>query len=285
MRLAQALITQANFQDPENVRKYFSENTDIVENKIHRLQLHTNYTYEDFVAGIQLINHQTVPVKGKLFNICELAEKDKAKKIPHVLILDEINRVDLSRLFGEVFSALENRNVPIEVSVADFKLNIPDNLYVIGTMNEIDFSLERIDFALRRRFLWFLYGFKADILSQIIWQKNSELNTRLEGEEVGKFIEKSKSLNDALMLLPELGEQYQIGHTFFGEVVDIYARYKEIEGYRNKMKNQLYRTDGAVRILWNISIKPMIEAFFGNLDKETKDEKLKELESKFINGN
>jgi 5-methylcytosine-specific restriction protein B len=69
-----------------------------------------------------------------------LIEKIKADQLPHILILDEINRTDISRLFGELFSALEYRNKSIRLSIGDLEIALPTNLYFIGTMNEIDFS-------------------------------------------------------------------------------------------------------------------------------------------------
>lgn len=281
-RLAYALIANAYLNKKENVEKYFKGEEDFTAGRIHRLQLHANYTYEDFVAGMQISNHATIPTKGKLFSICEAAEKDKTHNMPHVLILDEINRIDLSRLFGEVFSALENREEPIDLGIGDYKLVIPSNLYVIGTMNEIDFSLERIDFALRRRFLWFFYGFDRNVLNQIIWHKDRELNTRLSTEEVERFINNAVALNRAVVDLPELGEQYQIGHTFFAEVVNIFKSYKELNGYYNRLQNQIFRKDGAAKILWDISIEPILSAFLGNMCKENKTQKLNELKAIYL---
>lgn len=281
-RLSDALITNAFLNKKDNVATYFKGGNDFTLGRIHRLQLHTNYNYEDFVAGIQLDNHNTKVVKGKLFDICEAAEKDKANGMPHVLILDEINRVDLSRLFGEVFSALENREETIDLSIGNLKLKIPSNLYVIGTMNEIDFSLERIDFALRRRFLWFPYGFDRNTLKAMVWSKNRTLGTRLANDEVERFINNAQSLNNEISLLPELGEQYQVGHTFFAEVVEIYKSYKDLNGYTNRITNKIFRNGGAANILWEISIEPIIAAFLGNMDKDTKTDKLKNLRTVFM---
>lgn len=103
--------------------------------------------------------------EGYLLKLLEIVRKDN---YPNVLILDEINRIDLSRLFGEFFSALEKRDTDISTSVGGFIINVPKNLYVIGTMNEIDFSLERVDFALRRRFVWLFFGYNQDALKNII---------------------------------------------------------------------------------------------------------------------
>ena len=284
--LSKALITNAFLKDKSNVAKYFREDRDITEGKIHHLQLHPNYTYEDFVIGYQLQNNQTEVKPGILFSICEAAKKDKgtapSDDVPHVLILDEINRIDLSRLFGEVFSAIENREQPIKLGIGDHELTIPRNLYIIGTMNEIDFSLEQIDFALQRRFLWYFYGFDEVILKSIIEHKDSELKTRLKlGAEVDQFIANAEKLNTKISSIPELGRQYQIGHTFFGEIVDIYNSYKEIGGYKSLQK-QIYRREGPASILWAISLEPMLKSFLGNMEPDESNRILKELNTLYF---
>lgn len=276
-RLSTAIIIDQYLSNPANVKTYFEQEVDVTGKRIHRLQLHANYTYEDFVAGYQLVKNETKVVKGKLFEICEATRADN---LPHVLILDEINRVDLSRLFGEVFSALEDREQAIDLSFDGLSLSIPKELYIIGTMNEIDFSLEQIDFALRRRFLWFHYGFNEDVLKSIIWSKNEQLNTNLKWEEVNRYIQNCKALNAQLRKMPELGTQYEIGHTFFAEIVNIYSSFKTIHGY-SKLKYQIFRNGGAIDIVWSISIEPIIEAFLGNLDKGSKQASLKTLEKTF----
>ena len=279
--LSKALITNAFLNDKSNVAEYFKEDKDITDGKIHHLQLHPNYTYEDFVIGYQLQDNQTKITKGTLFTICEAARKDKGETpnddIPHVLILDEINRIDLSRLFGEVFSAIENREEPISLGIGNYTLTIPRNLYIIGTMNEIDFSLEQIDFALQRRFLWYFYGFDAAILKVIIAHKDNQHKTRLKmNGEVEIFIRNAVKLNAKISSIPELGKQYQIGHTFFGEIVEIYKSFKEIGGFK-ALKKQIYRPKGPAAILWAISLEPMLKSFLGNMEPEESNRILKEL--------
>jgi len=276
LRLAKAFITHSYLKNKANVTTYFKDNPDVTENRIHHLQLHPNYTYEDFIAGYQLKNNETVKTEGTLFRICDEARNDD---MPHILILDEINRVDLSRLFGEVFSALENREQEIEVGIGGLKLSIPKNLYVIGTMNEIDFSLERIDFALRRRFLWFPYGFNKNTLRHIIWKKNKTITNK---EEIKLFINNAQALNNEISKIDELGKSYEIGHTFFAEIVEIYKSYKELGGYGTQ-QIQLYRNDGgAVKILWDISIEPMLFSFLGNTEESRKKEIIKQLKNTYF---
>ena len=250
----------------------------IVSPRIHRLQLHTNYNYEDFIGGIRLIDGKTVPQKGDLLKLIE--ETVLNDDYPHVLILDEINRVDLSRLFGEFFSAIESRNEEIKLSVGEFVLKVPENLYVIGTMNEIDFSLERVDFALRRRFVCFPFGFSAETLRSIINFKQKDLKNKITGSEIEKFISNCSTLNDKITEAGELGAQYHIGHTFFAEIVEIFKRYEDVQG---KKLDSIFEINGPVKILWDISIKPMLEAFFGNMEKQDRSERIKSLESVFIN--
>lgn len=252
---------------------------EIVKNRIHRLQLHTNYNYEDFVAGMRIVEGKTIFEKGDLLKLIEdVVEKDE---YPNVLILDEINRVDLSRLFGEFFSAIENRNDEVKTAVGGFTMKVPDNLLVIGTMNEIDFSLERVDFALRRRFVWFPFGFNAQTLRHIILSKQANQKYKINATDLPRFISNCETLNNEIEKTEELGSQYHIGHTFFAEIVEIFNQFSSIQGSEIK---SIFIKNGPVKVLWDISIKPMLEAFLGNMDKQTREEKINGLENIFING-
>ncbi|WP_405377500.1 McrB family protein [Nonlabens sp. Asnod3-A02] len=280
--LSKALVRDAYLKNRANVESYLQHGVPNASDYIHHLQLHPNYTYEDFVVGYQLKDGNTIKTPGSLFEICEKASKDKGN-MPHVLILDEINRIDLSKLFGEVFSALENRDKGVQVSIGGIELTIPSNLYVIGTMNEIDFSLEQIDFALRRRFLWYFYGFNRHTLKSIIASKNTSLKTKLNFDtEVERFLNNAKALNDKISAIQELGKEYQLGHTFFGEIVDIYKSYKDNTGLQQP-KNKIYRKDGPIEILWNISLEPMIVSFLGNIEPEEAITILKDLKKIYLN--
>lgn len=272
-------LPKCNLQDYLKTVSNKEEIEGIVSHRTHRLQLHTNYNYEDFIGGIKLVDGKTIPQKGDLLKLIE--DKVAVDNYPHILILDEINRVDLSRLFGEFFSAIENRNEEIKLSVGEFILKVPENLYVVGTMNEIDFSLERVDFALRRRFVWFPFGFSADSLREIIHFKQKDLPNKISADDLERFISSSTNLNDKITEAEELGSQYHIGHTFFAEIVEIFKRFEDVQG---RELSSIFEVNGPVKILWDISIKPMLEAFFGNMEKEDRKEKIKSLEAVFING-
>lgn len=121
-------------------------------------QFHPSYNYEDFVRGIRAkttkgnTNYET---KDRIF--AQMAQK--ARKKPsnqYVLIVDEINRANLSAVLGELIYALEYRGEPVDSPYDDtdgnFKIYVPKNLYVIGTMNTADRTIGQIDYAVRRRF-------------------------------------------------------------------------------------------------------------------------------------
>lgn len=286
-KLAKAFITNHYLHKKENLKTYFSEGLKNIEDRIHLLQFNPNTSYEDFIAGYQLkateTGSETIAVKGQLFDIIDKANNetettDEAGKVklPHVLILDEINRVDLSRVFGEFFSAMENRNTPIETAVKGIKLCVPDNLYIIGTMNEIDFSVERVDFALRRRFVWQFKGYNENALIEM-------LNTYFEPSQFEElqdvFVKQCNAVNHYISNeIEELGEDYQIGHAFFAELSNIYEEHKNLTG-KSRSKKILFKE--AKSILWEISINPMLVAFLGNTDKETIKEHSGKLAQKF----
>ena len=174
--------------------RYFQSQTDIeaaIKNNVHRLQLHPSYSYEDFVRGLHISDTGATEYRaGYLPRLIEDIERQpREDRLPHVLILDEMNRTDLSRMLGECFSLLEDRNQTIELPARNgngetLKLRIPDDLFVIGTMNLIDQSIEQIDFALRRRFLWLLCPFDAEALVGAAEAKWNDLKCGLAWDRV-----------------------------------------------------------------------------------------------------
>lgn len=287
--LAKAFITNHYLHKKTNLKAFFENGLDDIDSRIHNLQFNPNTSYEDFIAGYQLkatpTGSETVAVKGQLFDIIDIANKETQTtdennqiKLPHVLILDEINRVDLSRVFGELFSAMEYRNKPIKTAIKGIELCIPDNLYIIGTMNEIDFSVERMDFALRRRFVWKFKGYDEDVLLEMLHYFNVD---RFEIQKTN-FIECCTALNNYISNdIEALGESYQIGHAFFGELSKIYEEHYKLVG-KGRSKDKLFKE--SKEILWSISIEPMLVAFLGNSNKDSIKEYNQKAYSLFCNG-
>jgi 5-methylcytosine-specific restriction protein B len=233
---------------------------------IHRLQLHPNYTYDDFIIGKTIVNDGVDVKEGYLLRLIKKISEDKSefKELPHIVILDEINRVDISRVFGELFTAMEPgyRKEGIELSLAENdaqpqRLKVPENMYFVGTMNMIDFSLEQVDFALRRRFAWVESNYDDGRLKDIIDYKIKKegLDGSIKDEDVKSYINRCTSLNNLISKENNLGDAYKIGHAFFAEIVDIY---KEINAHE--------KWNASIEFLWNISVKPTIIAYCGSMD-------------------
>lgn len=271
---------------------------------IHRLQLHPGYGYEDFVRGLHLgENGQTEYRPGFLLDLVDDIAKAKAKgdELPHVLILDELNRADLSRLLGECFSLLEDRESAVKLlgrlkGAEPMHLRIPKDLYVIGTMNLIDQSLEQVDFALRRRFLWICCPFSAGELLRICESRwTAQLDTAPQGgvprlkvswdrvaSDFEQLTEAAATLNKAIRLSPSLGPQYEIGHTYFLDVVEFLAR-----ELRSHPKRRTYLWDRGeatdpVREVWRLSLRPLLDVYLSGLDSQTSTKLIAELEQRFL---
>jgi MoxR-like ATPase len=116
------------------------------------VQFHQSYGYEDFVSGIdaQAEGELTFDRKDRIF--LQLVEAARKRDVPHVLIIDEINRGALGRVFGELILTLEYRDLPVRLPGQKKQIRVPENLFLIGTMNTADRNVSRIDHALRRRF-------------------------------------------------------------------------------------------------------------------------------------
>ena len=134
------------------------------------VQFHTSYAYEDFVQGIRpravegALHYELAA--GRFLRFCDKARKAREK--PCVLIIDEINRANLARVFGELMYLLEYRHRPIALAGGGPEFSIPANVYLIGTMNTADRSIALVDQAMRRRFsfarLWPNYHLLANYL-------------------------------------------------------------------------------------------------------------------------
>lgn len=185
------------------------------------VQFHPSYGYEDFIRGIQVstkrdsetISYETV--NKVLGNIAELAKEYPEKRF--FLIIDEINRANLATVFGELIYGLEYREEPVATPYTveeSNKISLPDNLYIIGTMNTADKSIGGIDYAIRRRFLFFeqlpdkevIRAYRAD---------SGEAQAALN-EKAVKLFENVQKLFEEGFLSPEYRrEDVQIGHTYF----------------------------------------------------------------------
>lgn len=263
--------------------------TEIVETHVERRQLHPAYSYEEFIRGQRLTDGGSVVYEdGDLLRLIDRIENesvpDGEPRLPWVLILDEINRADLSRVFGEAFSVLEDRNSPIALpgtaaGAPPRTIRMPSDLYVIGTMNLIDQSLEQIDFALRRRFFWHRSSFDKDRLARVLEKLWSETVTARRfpwnriRKDMDEFVERATALNDEIARSKLLGRDYVVGHTYFFDVVKLLAGAERMSGKTNPNqflwnKRGEALEPGAVRDLWRMSIEPLLDQYLQGVDPD-----------------
>lgn len=291
-KLAERVIRSAALSLMGPARYFQSQSviTAAIKDNVHRLQLHPAYSYEDFIRALHISNSGGTEYRvGYLPRLIEdIEKKPRAERLPHVLILDEMNRTDLSRMFGECFSLLEDRNEIIELPARDgdgaaMKLRIPDDLFVIGTMNLIDQSIEQIDFALRRRFLWLLCPFDAEALVGAADARWRDLKSGLDWDRIEpdfrKLAAAAAALNREIHDSPLLGAQYEIGHTY---LLDVVVFLRNFLGPRpTRKQNYLWNKKGEalepVVQVWNLSLGPLLEQYLTGLDATARNAELDRL--------
>lgn len=184
---------------------------------IHAVQFHPTVSYEDFVRGWRPGGDGRLTLTdGYFLKVIEAAQNQPG--VPHVLVIEEVNRANLAQVMGELLTLLEadKRKASEALKLAyskpgDDLVYIPDNLYVIGTMNLADRSLAIVDFALRRRFAF------ADLLPQFndAWRKWVHERNGIDPEFLGALGQRIEVLNRRITEDRSLGAQYSIGHSFF----------------------------------------------------------------------
>lgn len=178
-------------------------------NRVMMVQFHQSYSYEDFIMGFRPSENGFELKRGAFYNFCKEAEIDSDNE--YFFIIDEINRGNLSKIFGELFMLIESdkRGVELQLLYSDEKFSVPSNVYIIGMMNTADRSLAMLDYALRRRFAFFEMkpGFDTDGFR--------EYRMGLVSEKFDRLINCVDNLNAAITADESLGEGFCIGHSYF----------------------------------------------------------------------
>ena len=180
--------------------------------RVKMIQFHQSYSYEDFIIGYRPNENGFELKEGVFYKFCKEAEMDENKENKYFLIIDEINRGNISKIFGELFMLIENDKRGEEYALElvykdDEKFFVPENLYIIGLMNTADRSLAMLDYALRRRFAFYDMkpAFKSEQFKE--YQKN------LKNSKFDNLIKKVEELNEVIK--EDLGEGFCIGHSYF----------------------------------------------------------------------
>lgn len=283
------------------------------------VQFHPSYSYEDFIDGIkptkvengvanlELVNGKFKEMCIRAFKELVEAEKEKRKAKKYYFVADEINRAELSRVFGELLLCLEedkrlrfedgkligtkvqtqnaalweSKHAVVIVnkdgkSITNENYNnladnekleytmyfgVPENLYFIGTMNDIDRSIDSFDMALRRRFFWKKCECDYDAIT-------NHYQTQISSQDIDNFINQCKNLNNHISGASNnglnLGSSYELGHSYF-------------------MSSDKKLTAASKNEMWENHIQPLIREYLRALYTETEIKtKLQEAEKIFM---
>ena len=202
--------------------------------RVKLVQFHPSYSYEDFFEGFRPREDKKTKevalriAHGPLRTLATLADSEGARHIPHFLIIDEINRANVAKVFGELYFLLEYRRESVNLTYSGDAFSLPQNLFIIGTMNTMDRSIGLLDSAMRRRFAFFELSPKTDPTNGLLYRWLAR-----EGRDAEPAVLLDK-LNDLI------GESnFQIGPSYL-------------------MKPGVYR-DGGLERVWRTKILPLLE--------------------------
>lgn len=245
------------------------------------VQFHPSYDYTDFVEGLRPDNGggTTIAFKrqdGIFKAFCAEAAKNEKTEKKYVFVIDEINRGEISKIFGELFFSIDPgyrgqtkdgvsneidtqyQNLVKSEQNASFKdgFYVPNNVYVIGTMNDIDRSVESMDFAFRRRFAF--YEISAQDSEGIIFAAKD-----WDEDKKQIAVDRMSALNKAIVDKCGLTEQYQIGGAYFLKLKDVGFNFNR---------------------LWNEYIRGTLYEYFRGLPSKEIEEKMKLLKGAYDSG-
>jgi 5-methylcytosine-specific restriction enzyme B len=262
------------------------------------LQFHPSFTYEDFIEGIKPKgvskdgNIRFELVNGIFKNFCIKAKNTPDK--PFYFVVDEINRANLSSVFGETLSLLEkdyrhdgknSKNLirtqystliedlikedkkyealAYTIDKGEVKFGVPKNVFFIGMMNDVDKSIDAFDLALRRRFKWI----RKDCDYEVI-EEETRFKRKEDFSNISQYLKACEKLNNYISSELGLGKSYEFGHSFFMKMSDI-AKRKEI-------------TQHNLETLFNLYLRPTLKEYLRAVFAESElDGKLDEALSRF----
>ncbi|MGF6906037.1 AAA family ATPase [Fusobacterium sp. PH5-44] len=177
--------------------------------RVNIIQFHQSYSYEDFIMGYKPVENGFKLSEGPFYEFCKRAQDNEDN--PYFFIIDEINRGNLSKIFGELLMLIENdkRGEKLRLMYRNENFAVPPNVHIIGMMNTADRGLALIDYALRRRFAFFQLepAFECDTFKMVIESSDNPKFSHL--------IDVVKKINNEISEDSSLGDGFKIGHSYF----------------------------------------------------------------------
>jgi len=230
-------------QFPEEIKSLHSSSSMSAtpEQFIYHTTFHQSYSYDDFIEGIRPSVEKTngeitYPVLPGVFRrICQQATADPVNK--YILVIDEINRGNIAKIFGELITILEEdkRGTSVILPYSGDRFSVPENIYVLGTMNSADRSIALLDIALRRRFDFIELMPRPDLL----------LDDSVEVENINiSLADLLRNLNKKI--LSTIGCDYQIGHSYLLKV----------------SKRPIEERSSILEFVWTHQIIPLLKEYY-----------------------
>ncbi|ERH29361.1 AAA family ATPase [Schaalia sp. HMT-877] len=177
--------------------------------RVMMVQFHQSYSYEDFIEGYRPSTAGFELAKGAFYFFCKKASEDEDND--YFFIIDEINRGNLSKIFGELFMLIESdkRGSKLQLLYSRELFHVPSNVYIVGMMNTADRSLAMLDYALRRRFAF------VELRPAFDSEGFGEYRASLDNPRFDALVRAVERLNQAIAADESLGEGFYIGHSYF----------------------------------------------------------------------
>lgn len=224
------------------IKKLVENNLGITNSKrFQMIQFHQSYSYEDFIQGFKPNGEGGFELRnGVFYEFCQNAKKRPSHS--YYFVIDEINRGNLSKIFGELLMLIENDKrgpqhaIPLTYSKSGETFYVPENVYIIGLMNTADRSLAVVDYAFRRRFSFIKLKpcFDNNFIEFLKRKKISE-------NFIYEIINKITALNKTIELDPNLGHGFLIGHSYFCPSVEVESK-NEADWYNDIIENEIAPT-------------------------------------------
>ncbi|MBD2177174.1 AAA family ATPase [Pseudanabaena sp. FACHB-1998] len=264
-----------------NIKKNNLEKVNIFQSKYFKfVTFHQSFAYEEFVEGIKPIPDEAGKVSYGVVNgvfkkICIEAKEDPNNK--YLIIIDEINRANIAKVFGELITLIEDdkrigaRNeLKVTLPYSQEEFGVPKNLYILGTMNTSDRSIALLDIALRRRFTFIELKPDPELLTEKV----------IDGIKLDRLL---IQLNKRITLL--IGRDYQIGHSYFMNVDTIEdLRFTWYHRIIPLLQEYFYHNSEMLRVaigeqfMPKIQVDPTLQAALGNFYPSEPQYEIAELE-------